>query len=122
VHGEEVINKIFGNEESNKQGRLKSYNAKTMEEADEIANSLSAMSIVSTDDPPIFMSYNMTPDAKVPDDPKRVRGWIVHHVDLGILLKEKMDSLNAEAHLKYPGAESKYESLVDFFEDKLLEK
>ena len=37
-------------------------------------------------------------------------------------LKEKADALNVEADLNYPGAESKYESLVEFFVDQLLKK
>ena len=41
---------------------------------------------------------------------------------VGIALKEKTDALNLEAHLKYPGADVKYNSLVEFFVDKLLKK
>lgn len=121
-YGSEFITKIFGDKNKQVQNRIATYGAKTIEEADKTAKSLSAMSLVSSDDPPIFMSYFMSPDAKAPGDPKKVRGWIVHHVDLGIALKEKMDKLNVEADLKYPGAETKYESLVEFFADKLLEK
>jgi hypothetical protein len=98
------------------------WGARTLEEANEIAARHSALDIVSADDPPIFMSYGMSPTAKLPSDPKRVRGWLIHHVNLGIALKEKTDTLNLEAHLKYPGAKTKYESLVGFFVDKLLEK
>ena len=68
------------------------------------------------------MSYGMSPTAKLPSDPKRVRGWLIHHVNRGIALKEKTDALNHEAHLKYPGAKPKYDSLVEFFVDKLLYK
>ncbi|MCH2506478.1 MAG: hypothetical protein MK125_13130, partial [Dehalococcoidia bacterium] len=82
----------------------------------------SAVSIVSPDDPPIFMSYSMKPTAKPPTDRGRIRGWLIHHVNLGIALKEKTDALKLEAHLKYPGAEIKYQSQVDFFVDKLLKK
>jgi hypothetical protein len=82
----------------------------------------SMANIVSADDPPIFMSYGMSPTAKLPSDPKRVRGWLIHHVNLGIALKEKTDSLNLEAHLKYPGARTSYDSLVAFFADKLLDE
>lgn len=32
-----------------------------------------------------------------------------------------MDALNVESHLKYPGSETKYKSVVEFFEVKLLE-
>ena len=36
--------------------------------------------------------------------------------------EEKTDELNLEAHLKYPGAKSKYGSLVEFFTAKLLQE
>ena len=54
-------------------------------------------------------------------NPRKIRGWIIHHVDFGIALKEKMDALNIEADLKYPGSKTKYISLIDFFTDKLIE-
>ncbi len=41
---------------------------------------------------------------------------------IGIALKEKTDSLNLEAHLKYPGFKPQYESLVEFFMAKLLDE
>jgi hypothetical protein len=68
------------------------------------------------------MSYGMTPTAKPPTDRGRIRGWLIHHVNLGIALKEKTDALKLEAHLKYPGAETKYQSQVEFFVDKLFKK
>lgn len=40
--------------------------------------------------------------------------WLIHHVNLGVALKEKADAINVEAHLQYPGAKPEYESLVDF--------
>ena len=41
---------------------------------------------------------------------------------LGIALKERADELKVEAHLKYPGAKTEYESQFAFFADKLLAK
>lgn len=102
--------------------RMATWGAKTLPDANEMAARHSALDIVSADDPPIFMSYGMSPTAKLPSDPKRVRGWLIHHVNLGIALKEKTDALNLEAHLKYPGAETEYKSQVEFFVDKLLNK
>ena len=75
--------------------------------------------LISKDDPPIFMQYGMRPNAPVPKNANKIRGWIVHHVDFGIALKEKMDSLNIESHLRFPSAKTKYNSLVGFFKDKL---
>ena len=114
----EFIKKYFGDKMERK--RITVFGAKTIEEANETAKRLSAMSLVSADDPPIFMTYFMSPDAKAPDNPKKIKGWLIHHVDYGIILKDKMDKLNIEADLKYRGAETKYESLVEFFVDKLL--
>ena len=99
--------------------RVAMWGAKTLEEANETAARHAALNIVSADDPPIFMSYGSSPGSKPPTDPKRLRGWLIHHVNLGIALKEKTDALKLEAHLKYPGAKTKYESQVEFFVDKL---
>ena len=109
----------LGNIKDPQKARIARWGATTVQEANEIASRHSALSIVSKDDPPIFMSYGMPPTAKPPTDRTRVRGWLVHHVNLGIALKEKTDGLKLEAHLKYPGAEMKYPSQVEFFVDKL---
>ena len=109
----------FQGERDPEKIRMAMWGAESLEEANEIASRHAALNIVSADDPPIFMSYGMSPDAKLPTDPKRVRGWLIHHVNLGIALKEKTDEINLEAHLKYPGSKPKYESQVDFFVDKL---
>ena len=103
--------------------RLDLYGAKTAAEADEAAKSISALALVSADDPPIFMRYWMKPNDTPPSktNPKKFKGWVIHHLDFGIALKEKMDDLNVEAHLKYPSAKTKYNSLVSFFKKKLLE-
>ena len=104
------------------QARIATWGAKTLDESREIASRHSALSIVSADDPPIFMSYGMNPTANPPTDKTKLRGWLIHHVNLGIALKEKTDALELEAHLKYPGAETKYSSQVEFFVDKLLKE
>jgi len=51
---------------------------------------------------------------------KKAQGWKIHHVIFGIKLKEKMDKLGVEAHLKYPGAKTMYTSIPEFFKSKLL--
>jgi len=91
----------------------------TDEELRKIIKDISALSLITSDDPPIFMSYGMRPDAPVPDDPSRAQGWKVHHVTFGVKLKEKMDELGVEADLKYPGARTTYQSSTDFFITKL---
>ena len=81
---------------------------------------ISAISLVSSDDPPIFMKYGMPPDESMPTDPKRAQSWKVHHVVFGIKLKEKLDELGVEADLLYPSANSKYKNRMAFLKSKLL--
>ena len=95
------------------------FEAQTKEEMAKLVAEVSALSLISADDPPIFMTYGMASDAPVPTDPKRARGWKVHHVMFGVKLKEKMDELGVEADLKHPGASPKYESIPQFFRVKL---
>jgi hypothetical protein len=100
--------------------RMATWGSKTLEKANKKAARHSALTLVSEDDPPIFMSYGMAPSAKPPENKTRLRGWLIHHVNLGVALKEKADALKLEAHLKYPGAKLKYPSQVEFLIDKLL--
>ncbi len=99
---------------------FETFEAETEEDIRKIVSDVSALSLISSDDPPILMSYGMGPDEPVPDDPDRARGWKIHHVIFGIKLKEVMDNLGIEADLHYPGVESTmYPSREDFFIDKL---
>ncbi len=91
----------------------------TDEKLIEIVKDISAMSLITADDPPIFMSYGMKPDAPIPSDSRKARGWKVHHVIFGVKLKEKMDRLGVEANLKYPSVETKYNSPASFLIAKL---
>jgi len=92
----------------------------TDDELRELVKDISAMSLITADDPPIFMSYGMKPDAPIPSDAKKAQGWKVHHVIFGIKLKEMMDKLGVEANLKYPGVpKTKYESPAGFLIAKL---
>ena len=102
--------------------RAESYGEIDEKQYRETVREFSALSLISADDPPIFMSYGMSPDAAVPDDPKKSQGWKVHHVMFGIKLKEVMDGLGVEADLKYPGAKTKYQSNAEFFIDKLAKR
>ena len=99
--------------------RMATWGTSTLEEMNQTLSLHSALSLVSEDDPPIFMSYGMPPSAKPPTDRNRLRGWLIHHINLGIALKKKTDALKLEAHLKFSGAELKYPSQVEFFVDKL---
>ncbi|MDB2506659.1 alpha/beta hydrolase [Opitutales bacterium] len=98
------------------------WGATTLAEGDANASKASAMSLISDDDPSIYMAYHMSPDAPPPSDLQKVRGWLVHHVDFGIMLKERMDALNVPADLNYPGSGATYPSAVDFLITQLLPK
>lgn len=80
---------------------------------------ISAQSLITADDPPIWMSYGMAPDSPLPSDPRKIQGWKVHHVAFGIGLKKMMDELGIESILKYPGQQTQYASIGDFFIAKL---
>ena len=100
--------------------RMATWGSKTLDKANKKASRHSALNLVSDDDPPIFMTYGMAPSAKPPENKTRLRGWLIHHVNLGIALKEKTDTLKLESYLKYPGADLKYPTQNEFLIDKLL--
>jgi len=98
---------------------LETFGVKTKEEYLARAKAVSALTLVSQDDPPLFMSYGMAPGDPVPEDPAKAQSWKVHHVIFGVKLKEEMDKLGIEADLKYPGAKTRYSSIPAFFKAKL---
>ena len=115
----ESLSKPLNGESDPEKVRIATWGAKNLAEANAIADRHAALSLISSDDPPIFMSYGMAPDAEPPRNPQRLRGWLIHHVNLGTALKKKTDALKLEAHLHYPGANCKYKTIVAFFADKL---
>lgn len=74
---------------------------------------ITAVSLISKDDPPVFMRYSMAPDDRTKTNP-------IHHVSYGVELKKLCDKLEVECHLLYPGAKSAYLSDVQFLKAKLL--
>ena len=98
---------------------LEVFGAKTQDEFQQMVSDVSALSLITKDDPPIFMSYIMPPDESVPSNPEQARRWKVHHVVFGIELKKRMDALGIEADLEYPGATTIYRSPAEFFIAKL---
>jgi hypothetical protein len=82
-----------------------------------VTQEISALPHLSADDPPIYMSYRMAPDDPIPTE--GAAGWQIHHVIFGIKLKEKADDIGLESHLSYPGVQSSYSSVAEFFRDKL---
>ncbi len=98
---------------------FETFGVKTKEEYLKKVIDISALSLISKDDPPIFMGYRMAPDAPVPTNPRQARGWRIHHVVFGLELKKKMDALGIEADLKYPGSRATYRSTAHFLIQKL---
>ena len=97
------------------------YGKKTDEQIREVVADISALSLISADDPPIHMQYGQKPDDPVPDDPQKARGWKIHHVVFGVELKRAMDKLGVEANLQYPGAKTRYGSREHFLIEKLTQ-
>lgn len=116
----EPFKQLAAAEEAKQTDPLANWNAQTLEEGKATARNYSAIDLISSGDPPIFMNYFMPPNGKIPDSQAKVRGWLIHHSFFGVALKKKADSLNVENHLFYPGAECKYSSAVEFLKDKLL--
>jgi len=79
-----------------------------------IRNEISIINHISSDDPPTFMSYGMNPDDPMPDNPRRVRGWSIHHVNFGIAMEKKLRREGVEVFLKYPEAQVPFEDDVAF--------
>lgn len=89
------------------------------EQLKQIITDISAQSLITADDPPIWMRYGMAPGAPPPSQQKKIQGWKVHHVAFGIRLKEMMDALGIESYLNHPGKQTQYNSIADFFITKL---
>lgn len=98
---------------------LEPFGAKTKEEAPAKNKETAALSLISQDDPPVFMSYAMAPGQAYPDDARLARNWKIHHVVHGVELKKLCDNLGVECHLYYPGAKSDYKSAAQFLKAKL---
>ena len=87
-------------------------------EQDALSLDASPITHLTTDDPPIYLSYNRQ---NVPVNEETFWGIWVHHPIMGIKLKEAMDELGMECYLEYTGGPPvpDYESLEDFIIRKL---
>ena len=94
----------------------------TGREFDAAVRETSIVNHITPDDPPVYMSYNMAPDEPMPTDAKKANGWKIHHVNFGIHLQAALQKAGVEVTLDYPGPETRYESVADFFIDKLAWK
>jgi len=98
------------------------FGAETEEELLKKNANVAALSLISKDDPPVFMVYAMAPDADKPTDAGAARNWMVHHVVNGIELKKLCDQLGVESYLQYPGAKNKYATTTAFLIEQLKDK
>ena len=81
---------------------------------------ISAVWLLTRDDPPLYMTYGMAPDAAMPANPQQQENWISHHVAHGLAIKRRAEEVGVEVHLKYPGAKPRFSSGVEFMKAKLL--
>ena len=79
-----------------------------------LLNEISVINHITPDDPPTFMSYGMNPDDPIPSDPKRARGWSIHHVNFGIVMEKKLRREGVNVFLKFPQAQLPFEDDVAF--------
>ena len=79
---------------------------------------LSAITHVSKDDPPVFLTYGI---ANVPLNADTPRATAIHHPRFGYKLKEVTDRLGLECVLRVKGEELRddYRGMVDFLRRKL---
>ncbi len=82
-----------------------------------IAKRISAVNLVSADDPPTYLQYGMAPGDPVPAG-DRAEGWKVHHVVFGLELKKRLDAAGVDTDLHHPGAKTTYATVADFFLQK----
>lgn len=111
------VKHIPGYDSSTKVRRM--FGVETEEELLKKNAQVAALSLISKDDPPVFMTYAMAPDAAAPSDASAARNWMVHHVNNGIELKKLCDQLGVESYLQYPGAKNKFASTTAFLIEKL---
>ncbi|MEM9252675.1 MAG: alpha/beta hydrolase [Planctomycetota bacterium] len=93
--------------------------AQTDEQFAEIVADISAIDLISPDDPPTYLTYRMSPNDEVPADARRAQSWKIHHVVFGTALQELAEPMGVEMYLSYPGASTPYDSPAAFLIDKL---
>lgn len=77
----------------------------------------SSITHLTKDDPPVYMQYGR---GDVPVDETTEAGVWVHHVRLGLKLKEAMEELGLECHVRSPDhTEQKYRTMEEFMIAKL---
>ena len=107
-------------EHQDRQTFFQRFRVSDLESYQPLAVPLSALTLISADDPPIFMSYTMSPNDSIPSDAKQAENWTAHHVNFGLALKEKMDSLGVKAILAFPQRQTQANhDIAAFFRENL---
>ena len=65
--------------------------------------------MISDDNP-----FGMNPDDPIPTGRKRARGWIIHHVNFGIAMQERLKLNGVEVVLNYPKAKKVFKDERSF--------
>ncbi len=87
------------------------------EERVKMIDELSVINHISPDDPPVYMRYNMKPDDPIPE--KNPSGWKIHHVNFGTAMQYKLLEAGVEVTLDYPGPQTRFSSVEEFFIEHL---
>ncbi|MFM7243358.1 MAG: alpha/beta hydrolase fold domain-containing protein, partial [Planctomycetaceae bacterium] len=75
---------------------------------------VSPVSLVSADDPPVYLVYAAPPEPRQPvKDP-------THAAAFGVLLKERLDGVGVGCELAYPGSTAKHATVQDYLRDVLV--
>jgi len=77
----------------------KTYGDISAHERRRVIRDTAALALISADDPPIHMEYKMAPSDPIPLE--KPRSWQVHHINFGLALKKKMDSLGIDCTVKH---------------------
>ncbi|MCC9601266.1 alpha/beta hydrolase [Stieleria sp. JC731] len=105
---------------SSKKGETARYFGTSSDsEVQRINQEIAALSLISSDDPPVYMTYAMDPADPAPKEPRLRNGWMIHHVNHGLALKERCDELGVESYLNYPGTNPEYRNATEFLRAKL---
>ncbi len=75
---------------------------------------VSPVSLVSADDPPVYLVYAAPPAARQPaKDP-------THSANFGVLLKERLEAVGVGCELAYPGSDARHSTVKDYLLDVLV--
>ena len=97
--------------------QTKTYGEISVEELHQVIRDTAALALISADDPPIHMEYEMAPSNPIPLE--KTRSWQVHHVNFGLALKKKMESLGIDCTVNHVPDKAN-NTFAEFFIAQLL--